>query len=511
MRRVADAVVLALLGLAAPATAAPRLVQIGVFDQPVAAVSPPNDLRVFVVEQPGVIRVVDAAGTIAAAPFLDITADVLDGGERGLLNLAFAPDYATTGRFYVYLTAAGGEVQVREYRRSAADPNRADPATSRIVLRQAHPASNHNGGGMAIGPDGRLWIGLGDGGGADNSAVPGSAQDPASQLGKLLRMDLTGTPQIFHSGLRNPWRLSFDRQTGDLVIADVGQNEREEIDLARAAAPDGWLPGANWGWACWEGTRRNTAAKPAPCDPPDDRFPVHELSHSTQGAVSITGGVVVRDPGLPTLNGRYLYGDYGMTRLRSLTLPAPGTATATDDRSESTLAVPSVSSIDEDACGRVIAVSLEGAVSRVVDGTPSPCVPSTGGDGGGTPGGGTPGGGSPYTTPGSPGCGLTTGAPKRRLRRTLERLGLPVRLRVRAACRIRLSATLSRAGRLRSRTVTLTAGERRVVRLRLTAAARRAVRRRLALGRGVVATITARERPAAGAERVRRVRVRIVR
>ena len=215
---------------------------VGELSEPVAVAAPPGDQRLFVVELTGRIRVLRADGTLAAEPFLDIAAETLTGGERGLLSLAFPPDYATSGRLYVFLTAKApeGEVQVREYRVSEADPDRADAASGKIILRQAHARTPyHNGGGMRFGPDGKLWISVGDGGGANDPER--NAQDRRTLLGKLLRINTDGTPaagnpyigatdgsraEIWHYGLRNPFRFSFDRRTGDLIHGDVGQNSR---------------------------------------------------------------------------------------------------------------------------------------------------------------------------------------------------------------------------------------------------------------------------------------------
>ena len=207
-------------------------------------------------------------GSAQATPFLDIRAAVATDGERGLLSMTFAPDYASSGLFYLYLAAndpiSPGELQVREYRRSATDPDRADPA-GRIVWRQAHDqASNHNGGRIEFGPDGRLWFATGDGGGAGDQF--GHAQDLTSQLGKLLRIDprpgnagsygippdnpyagrTDVSPSIWAAGLRNPFRFSFDRGSGDLVLGEVGEGAREEIYYVRRA--DGLGRAGNFGW-----------------------------------------------------------------------------------------------------------------------------------------------------------------------------------------------------------------------------------------------------------------------
>src|SRR4051812_31378714 len=347
---------------AAPASAAPSLVTVGDFSSPTYATGAPDSPdRVFVTERAGAVRIVDGG---AVKTFLDLTSATLtDGGERGLLSLAFAPDYAASGRFYVYMTVkaasavsgSDGEIQVREYRRSAGDPDAADPASARLLLSIPHnEAPNHNGGQLQFGPDGKLWLGTGDGGGGNNQF--GHAQDPASLLGKLIRLDPAApSPEIVAVGLRNPWRFSFDRASGQLTIGDVGQGAWEEIDAGLAA---------NYGWSCFEGKHAGPTADPRCAS--GTAMPVLELSHS-DGYCSVIGGYVVRDPGLPTLLGRYLYGDDCAAPLRSLDLAAPASDAPVG------LSVAQLSSFGEDVCGRLFVVSLTGPVSRLVDGAPSPC------------------------------------------------------------------------------------------------------------------------------------------
>ncbi len=349
-----------------------RLVRVGKFDQPDYVTAPPADKRrVMVVEQAGVIRVVRGGRTLDD-PFLDIRAKVTSGGEQGLLGLAFAPDYASSGRFYVYYTDRQARQVVAEYRRGASD-DVADSGSGRIVLRMADPEANHNGGSMNFGPDGLLYIGTGDGGGAnDQHGERGNGQNLGSPLGKLLRIDprassgkaytvpsdnpFTGRAgargEIYAYGLRNPWRFSFDRSTGDIAIGDVGQDNVEEIDFARR----GRARGVNYGWRPWEGRRRNFD-EPAP----GAVFPVLTKTHSA-GWCSITGGYVVRDPALPALAGRYVYGDFCLGQLRSATLRA---GRASGDRALSLPRVPNLSSFGEDARGRVYVVALDGPVYRL--------------------------------------------------------------------------------------------------------------------------------------------------
>ena len=351
--------ILACLLLAAPAQADPRLEKAGDFVAPTYATAPPGDpARVFVTERAGRVQLLREG---AQRTFLDLTAITLDASERGLLSMAFAPDYATSGRFYVYLTARAeaarsgtpGELQVREYRRSA-DPDVADPASGRLLLAIRHDqAGNHNGGQLQFGPDGKLWLATGD------AADGANAQDPGSLLGKLIRLDPAApVPEVVASGLRNPWRFSFDRATGQLVLADVGDGAFEEVNVGVAG---------NYGWPCFEGVTRRTL-HPG-CDT-GSALPVLTKDHTTDGFCSITGGYVVRDPGLPTLLGRYLYSDYCVGELRTVDLAAPAGDAATG------LRAANPSSFGEDACGRLLVVSLNGPVYRLLDGAPSACAPA---------------------------------------------------------------------------------------------------------------------------------------
>src|SRR4051812_23484970 len=260
-RLLACALALALLAFAAPsASAAIHLTPIADFSAPVYVTSPPGDPhRLFVVEQAGRIMEV-RDGQKLATPFLDISPDVRKGAEQGLLSMAFAPDYATSRRFYVYYTAAragdpnGSVLTIQEFQAVAGNPDKVDPASRRTVLAIDHPTNgNHNGGQLQFGPGGALYAGTGDGGSANDP--PNNAQNQNSLLGKLLRIDpVNGGASIVASGLRNPWRFSFDRQTGDLTIGDVGQGAYEEVDFAPAGTPDG----LNYGWRCFEGFHRTS-------------------------------------------------------------------------------------------------------------------------------------------------------------------------------------------------------------------------------------------------------------
>jgi glucose/arabinose dehydrogenase len=343
-----------------------RLVRVATFDNPVYVTAPPGDRRrQFVVEQGGRIMVV-RGGRKLATPFLDISGRVTAGGEQGLLSMAFAPDYDASGLFYVYYTDNAGDQRIVEYRRASAD--RADPGSARVVMVMQDSESNHNGGLLLFGPDDLLYVGTGDGGGGGDQHGPrGNAQRLNTLLGKILRIDPRPSggrpysvppsnpfagrsgarPEIFSYGLRNPWRFSFDRRTGDIVIADVGQGDVEEVSFVRNGS------GRNFGWRPFEGRRRYTPGESAP----GHVRPVIQRFHS-DGYCSITGGVVVRDPGLPALRGRYIFGDLCRDRLETARL-SPRRARA---QRLTRLRVSQVSSFGEDARGRVYAVSLDGPV-----------------------------------------------------------------------------------------------------------------------------------------------------
>ena len=308
--------------------------------------------RMFVVERGGLIRIL-RDGVVEPRPFLDLSARVRTlGSEQGLLGLAFPPDYASRRHFYVNYTGTlgVGDTVVARYRASA-DADLADPASGQTLLRQAQPFPNHNGGHLAFGPDGHLYIGLGDGGPAGDPF--GNAQKPATLLGKLLRIDVEAGAStyaipadnpfgnaIWATGLRNPWRFSFDRATGDLYIADVGQNAYEEVNFQPAASPGG----QNYGWNVMEGMH---CYKDADCERAGLTPPVAEYAHGA-GDCSITGGHVYRGDRHPALRGVYLYGDFCSGRLWGLRRDAAGWASAL--LLESGL---NVSSFGEDESGEV--------------------------------------------------------------------------------------------------------------------------------------------------------------
>lgn len=276
-----------------------------------------GDDRLFVVEQGGRIKIIDGTGTVLATPFLNISSLTNSGGERGLLGLAFHPNYAENGYFFVNYTDLSGDTRVVRYSRSTDDPNIADPNSAMQVIFIDQTQGNHNGGCIKFGPDGYLYIGMGDGGGAGDT--PNNSQNTSLLLGKMLRLDVDSeTPyaipadnpfignanvrdEIWAIGLRNPWRFSFDRETGDMWIGDVGQNAFEEIDFQPADSPGG----ENYGWRCYEA---DSPYNLTGCTD-DYVFPAYAIPHAT-GVCSITGGFVYRGTAYPQLVGKYIFADF---------------------------------------------------------------------------------------------------------------------------------------------------------------------------------------------------------
>lgn len=272
--------------------------------------------RLFINEKAGRIRILQS-GELLAQPFLDITDRVgSSGSEQGMLGLAFHPQYEENGRFFVHYSDRNGDTVLSRFQVSASDPNQADPASEVILLQQNQPYANHNGGQLAFGPDGYLYFGLGDGGSAGDPQNNGQSLE--TLLGKILRLDVDSSdtyaipsdnpfqggkskPEIWAYGLRNPWRFSFDQRTQDLYIADVGQNQWEEIDYLPAGVPGG----TNFGWRFKEGTHAYEGGAPADSLLVD---PVYEYDHSF--GCSITGGYVYRGQNLPEWQGIYIFGDY---------------------------------------------------------------------------------------------------------------------------------------------------------------------------------------------------------
>jgi glucose/arabinose dehydrogenase len=322
----------------------------GGFEAPLQAVSAPGEPgRLYVVEQAGRIRVLDAeTGAVEADPFLDLTSLVTAGGEQGLLALAFHPGFPSDPRLYVHYSDLEGDTRVVEYR---AAEDGARPV--RELLHVEQPYENHNGGQLAFGPDGLLYLGLGDGGAAFDPE--GRSQDLSTLLGKLLRLDVDRPEaewEIAAYGLRNPWRFSFDRETGDLWIGDVGQDLWEEVNVV----PRGTEELLNFGWDVFEGDEQVEDKELSG----DGRVvePVAVYGHDV--GCSITGGFVYRGADLPALAGRYLYGDYCSGTVWSLRLEA-GDA---DVRREP-VEVPQLTSFAEDEAGELFAVSQAGTVYRL--------------------------------------------------------------------------------------------------------------------------------------------------
>jgi hypothetical protein len=327
--------------------------------------APPDDPRLFVVEQPGRIRIIDD-GTLLPVPFLDITDRVRSGGERGLLGLAFAPDYASSGEFVVNYTDSSGDTRVERYR-ATADPDVADPGSGRLILAVAQPFSNHNGGQVSFGPDGMLYIALGDGGSGGDPQ--GNGQNAETLLGSLLRLDPSVEPygvppdnpfvgvagarhEIWALGLRNPWRFAFDAAEDRLYIADVGQNQYEEINVAAASAG-----GRNYGWNIMEATHCFSSSS---CSNEGLTLPVLEYSHDD--GCSVTGGFVYRGANLPDVVGHYFYSDFCSGWIRSFRISGAGQAI---DRTNWGLDAGRVLSFGQDAAGELYVLNADGVVYRL--------------------------------------------------------------------------------------------------------------------------------------------------
>ena len=336
--------------------------------------------RIFINQRAGKVRVVNPDGTLRAEPFVNLTSRILSGGERGLLGLAFHPDFASNRRLFVDYTRVGDGATVISELTASSDGQRADPASERILLLISQPYANHNGGQLAFGPDGDLYIGMGDGGGGGDPQ--GNGQNPNALLAKLLRIDVDappteglayaipadnpyasggsdpggGRPEVWAIGLRNPWRFSFDAATGDLFIGDVGQGAWEEIDRQPADAGGG----LNYGWNLMEGDHCFGSSG---CDQSGLTLPIAEYSH--QFGCAVAGGYVYRGSMQPALDGVYVYGDYCSGLLFSLDVAADGTFT-TRTVSKTGLAISSLG-VDDD--GELFVADLAGgALYRVLPG-----------------------------------------------------------------------------------------------------------------------------------------------
>ncbi len=356
-----------------------KLTSIGTFNRPDLVTAPPGDpSRIFVVEQAGVIRVIDD-GVLQAAPFLDISDQVQEANETGLLGLAFAPDYATSGLFYVYFNRheGNGNVYLEEFHRSSTNPDEADPYSARVVLTIVKPWENHNGGMLQFGPDGYLYVAVGDG---DSGVLnpPGAfAQTLDDLLGNVLRIDpresgdqpytvpdsnpfvgVEGArPEIWSYGFRNPWRFWVDQVSGDLYVGDVGEGVREEIDYQPAGKG-----GLNFGWPCFEGTVVFDST--ATCL--DPVAPLYDYNHNTN-LCAVIAGVVLHDPRLPALDGDFLYSDLCGGEIMAMHVK-DGALASNDDLK---LNVPGADSFGMDALGRAYVISVDGPIYRIDPAAPA--------------------------------------------------------------------------------------------------------------------------------------------
>jgi glucose/arabinose dehydrogenase len=513
----------ALLPAAAPAaTLVPLAPSSSWESMPIAAASPPGDPRVFVVERGGGVRIVED-GELKATPFLTVP-NVDTNGERGLLSIAFAPGYATSGLFYVFVVAAGsdaldpagmvGDLRVIEYRRSASNPDLADPASARLVLKYPHSATNHNGGQLAFGPDGFLYVTMGDG------ATPSNAQALANDLGKVLRIDprdppgaatfsvppsnpfiatAGARPEIYALGLRNPFRASF-APDGDLILPDVGETTWEEVNVGRATATPAatTLAGANLGWPICEGA----------CTPPNASLvdPLFQYGHSLVPAettgCAIIGGYVVRDPSLSGLTGRYLYGDHCRQDLRTLDLDSAGA-----DPRPAGVSIPpgggELLGFGEDGRGCVYAMTDVTAYRVAESPTAGTACPE--------PRAGGPDGSSATATDSTAPRLSLTGARRQRLRRTLR-----VFATCDEACSLQASAALELSaakGSASAQPIVTTGSGAAGVRARLQLKLPRAVFKRAKLaqsrGRKVAARVTVTATDLSGNSSRKTLRVRL--
>ena len=367
-----------------------------------ATASPFDNNRLFIVERPGRVKILNLTSGLVST-YLDISSLVLSGGEQGMLGLAFNIDYATNGVFYVSYTAKpDGALCVYEYKVNSGNPNLADPASARLILRLPQPQSNHNGGWLGTPPDANLYIATGDGGGSNDDGqghtiAVGNAQDIEDNLyGKILRVrpnpgsdaypadpdrnyvisfgnpfiGIPGDDEIWAYGLRNPWRCSFDRLTYDFWIADVGEGTREEVNFQS----QGWTGGANYGWRLREGSIANPAPGVGGAAPPGNVNPLYDYQHGTgqfQGN-SVTGGYVYRGP-IAELQGKYFFADYVRQKVWSITRNGNSFVDLTDWTSQfrpDVGTIGGVSSFGEDGQGNLYIVDLDGEIFKVVKTNP---------------------------------------------------------------------------------------------------------------------------------------------
>ncbi len=340
--------------------------------------------RLWVIEQDGRIWIVDAkTGEKQKEPFLEIAEQVRrKGNEEGLLGLAFAPDFEKSGRFYVNFVDKQQNTRIARFLSKGPDFKTADPGSQEVLLSFKQPFENHNGGWLGFGPDRMLYVATGDGGAADDPH--GNGQAVNTHLGKILRLDVSpengytvpkdnpsfgmdAKPEIWAIGMRNPWRCSFDRTTGDFWIGDVGQNRWEEIDFL----PKGKGAGSNFGWRLREGDKENPNQGIAGDKPKNHVEPVYVYQHGSKSdeGLSVTGGYVYRGP-VKELQGRYIFGDYNNRRVWSFLLKggkATGVQDHTDDFQPEAGKLGMISSFGEDSLGNVYIVDQGGAILRIVD------------------------------------------------------------------------------------------------------------------------------------------------
>jgi glucose/sorbosone dehydrogenase len=512
---------IAFLAFAPSAGAAVSLQSVGTFSSPIYVTYAPGDTsRLFVVERGGTVRIVQSGSTLAT-PFLSLPG-LSQAGEGGLLSIAFPPDYATSGRLYAYYTPSASTIRIGEFVRNPSDPNQVIGGP-RTVIDIPHPTfTNHYGGQLQFDRAGRLYIGPGDGGtGGD---PPGNAQNRGRLLGKILRLNprQSGTapytipadnpfvhqagrrPEIWSYGLRNPFRFSFDRTTGDLTIGDVGQSNREEIDFV--SRPAGAGHGVNFGWNVCEG-KQSYPDTGNPCGLGASNYvgPALDYPTSSTPCGSVTGGVVVRDASMndSALAGKYIYADYCTGAVRTTTLPS-----ASDDAPFMSIAQFNPVAFGEDACGRVYLAQLSsGDVSRLEDGSsscssalalpPAPPsfpvnLPASGGSSG------PPAVQGPVLDLRSPLLGLRTGSRQH----PLGRRGVVVRIRCDEPCGVRAFGRLDlrrRGRRIRVGEKELSLGANHSVRLILpiSRGSRSTLRRALRRGRRVRARVIVRVRDGA--------------
>jgi glucose/arabinose dehydrogenase len=392
------AIIMAAHGISAAAAQLKSVRVTGGLAQPLFLCAPPGDQnRLFIVEQnTGRIRIFDRpSNRVLTTPFLTVSG-LTTTGERGLLGLAFHPDYAANGFFYVNYTGTGGRTEIARFkvRDDPATSNTADPASRTVLLTYNQPESNHNGGWLGFGLDGYLYISSGDGGGGnDRHGAIGNGQDRTSLLGKILRIDVNsgalygipdGNPfkghltfrnEIWAFGLRNPWRCSIDRQTGDLWIGDVGQSAREEIDFNPAG-----VGGLNFGWRPREGFIQNPAydGSPYPLENPltTATNPVHDYGRGL--GVSVTGGYMYRGAAMPSLRGTYFFADYGSARIWSFTFNGTSIANLQERTAElnsNPVRIGNISSFGEDAEGEIyICDYADGEIYKIVSAFTAPTI-----------------------------------------------------------------------------------------------------------------------------------------